>query len=958
MVFEPKTFAELFADMRDRTPPRITDFEEGSVARTLYESFSYELALLYEQMQRVYLSAFVDTATGEQLDRVVTILGIKRGEPDFATGLVTFERDLGIEEDITVPVNTLVTTSEDASETLKKAFETIETVTIPMDQTTVQARVQAVRRGEAEATAAETVQVMPQPVPGVKAVKNEAPIQFMGKRRETDEELRDRAKKALLAASGANPTAIENALLSLSGVKEVKVREKFQFDFAQGTVILSREASAGELTIPEATLLQLSTDGRRFETTETTLLRDSERSVEVGIRAVNPGVTGRAPEALSWEDLKLPNPDSDDVTLQVTNVEPISLSDLGMVEVFVDGVDFQDPVAVDILRQEIDRVRAAGIYVLLKPANPVGLEGVFQIELDPGLRLSPEERIRLEAEVQAAILAYLEAQRMGQPLLVSQITKNILSMSGINDLINFSLTAWRGEGAQAEKTLYDSDVKRLPVDVLEKFVPQSIRVASETKPLPVRVQVQALALNDHKQAAIEAALATYFERPRSTIRKSEIESHLVAALGQEPPTETVADASQGIVRVKLSPQFWQSHTPFDGETVEVSFVEQAHLDQENLFIYDKFLEITGALKLTLPLTATEREKQTLRDQVQHQIEDYLEGLSPEENVEIEQLAQIAIGVEQVLDVAWQPEDFHLHLTQDEDSQAVDDRIDGTVIKVERFEKTRLATDFVIVSDIQTVAVTITALTLRLDITGQLPANIAISQLQVMMREAIQNTLTGPIHQTLPKLAVGQSLDYEQLKANFQSAISEAVQALSREAIQALVKLAHGTVTLQIAEEVEIREPIPVPLGTELPLADGSLSVVTIAAIALEDNIPVLVPVQTVVSRQATATVIAAGASWQPLVVPTSGSSSTISLMIENTEPIQLLQLDQQQPVDDALQQLAEQAKTFLRGAGYALEALDLDPVGGNIFVRSVERAVLQPLAIEAEMKLEMPLSTR
>lgn len=98
MAFEKKVFSELYksmvADTRERIP-ELNDFEEGSVVRSLYESFAYELGLLYEQMELVYLSGFVDTAEEYDLDRVVSILGIKRNEPDFAIGKVRFERETG-----------------------------------------------------------------------------------------------------------------------------------------------------------------------------------------------------------------------------------------------------------------------------------------------------------------------------------------------------------------------------------------------------------------------------------------------------------------------------------------------------------------------------------------------------------------------------------------------------------------------------------------------------------------------------------------------------------------------------------------------------------------------------------------------------------------------------------------------------------------------------------------------
>src|SRR4051794_23734708 len=104
----------MVADTRRRLPD-LADFEEGSVVRSLYESFAYELALLYEQLDLVYQAGFVDTAEGSHLDRVVAVLGLKRNEPDFAAGIVTFERDKGLIEELVIPIGTLVATEEDQS---------------------------------------------------------------------------------------------------------------------------------------------------------------------------------------------------------------------------------------------------------------------------------------------------------------------------------------------------------------------------------------------------------------------------------------------------------------------------------------------------------------------------------------------------------------------------------------------------------------------------------------------------------------------------------------------------------------------------------------------------------------------------------------------------------------------------------------------------------------------------
>lgn len=221
MSFEPKKYRQILEEMQQRALPGITDFEVGSVARTMFEAFSYEMALLYQKMNWVYLSGFVDTAESSQLDQVVAILGIKRGLPDFASGEVTFIRDLG-ENEIAVPLGTLVAT-EESEESPKKVYQTLQRIVLGKDQGEATVRVQAVERGNEQVTEAETVVVMPRPIPGIKEVVNAARIEFLGKRRETDEALRERAKNTLLSSGKASKIAIENAVIGLPDVFDVVV---------------------------------------------------------------------------------------------------------------------------------------------------------------------------------------------------------------------------------------------------------------------------------------------------------------------------------------------------------------------------------------------------------------------------------------------------------------------------------------------------------------------------------------------------------------------------------------------------------------------------------------------------------------------------------------------------------------------------------------------------------------
>ena len=73
----------------------LTDLHAGSVVRTLSESISLEIAGLYAQLEAVYQSGFVDTATGSSLDNVVALLGIERVTGGRAVGEVEFTRSPG-----------------------------------------------------------------------------------------------------------------------------------------------------------------------------------------------------------------------------------------------------------------------------------------------------------------------------------------------------------------------------------------------------------------------------------------------------------------------------------------------------------------------------------------------------------------------------------------------------------------------------------------------------------------------------------------------------------------------------------------------------------------------------------------------------------------------------------------------------------------------------------------------
>ena len=90
---KPDNHTPFFVNYRLDAPQMITDINPGSVIRTITESIALEIDFLYAQMDRIYDSGFIDTATGKSLDLVVSLLGINRKVAGNASGEVTFGRN-------------------------------------------------------------------------------------------------------------------------------------------------------------------------------------------------------------------------------------------------------------------------------------------------------------------------------------------------------------------------------------------------------------------------------------------------------------------------------------------------------------------------------------------------------------------------------------------------------------------------------------------------------------------------------------------------------------------------------------------------------------------------------------------------------------------------------------------------------------------------------------------------
>jgi len=215
----PSTTVTVNYYPRSADPSPITDLNVGGVARTVVEALSRELALVYAQLNLAYEAGFVETAPGRSLDRVVALLGYRRFRAGRPTGTVTFRRRPGSTGNITIPAGTPVTDAEDSVR-----YETSESRVMLAGESTAEVRV----RGASQATApveAGVLSVIQRAIAGLDSVANEAPTS-RASQDETDEELRTRARDALLAASKGTVEAIRFGLLQMPEVRDVEIAER------------------------------------------------------------------------------------------------------------------------------------------------------------------------------------------------------------------------------------------------------------------------------------------------------------------------------------------------------------------------------------------------------------------------------------------------------------------------------------------------------------------------------------------------------------------------------------------------------------------------------------------------------------------------------------------------------------------------------------------------------------
>lgn len=200
---------------------RLTDRNPGSVTSLVAESFARQFAVLHQQMDMIYKSAFVDTATNAALDHVAALLGLLRKDAKFASGEVLFKRSTPAQGDITIAAGTLVSTAQGIN------FETSDERTLRRGQLSVIVPIRAQFEGTTGRVDSGTITNINRPIYGLEGVINEEAT-FFAAAKETDDEFRKRIKGVIERAGKATLESLrQNLIEDVPGVNEgnLQIRE-------------------------------------------------------------------------------------------------------------------------------------------------------------------------------------------------------------------------------------------------------------------------------------------------------------------------------------------------------------------------------------------------------------------------------------------------------------------------------------------------------------------------------------------------------------------------------------------------------------------------------------------------------------------------------------------------------------------------------------------------------------
>lgn len=213
-----KTETEILAEIEEFMAsmfPRMQANDRLTLHYILSRASANSIVGLYERIEEVLDQVDILRATGADLEHLVSAHLLTRSLGDYATGSITFRRNVPALEDITIPSGTRCQAGS-------QFFATTEAGTIAEGEVSTSVAATAEERGLDGNVAAYTINAIYSSLPAVDTVEN--PLAFSGGTAdETDEELRQRYIDIVTLPGLATEEMLERHLEDLDDVSEALV---------------------------------------------------------------------------------------------------------------------------------------------------------------------------------------------------------------------------------------------------------------------------------------------------------------------------------------------------------------------------------------------------------------------------------------------------------------------------------------------------------------------------------------------------------------------------------------------------------------------------------------------------------------------------------------------------------------------------------------------------------------
>ena len=219
--FRTKTYDEVLETMIENAGQIFgydMDLSNNTILGQKLRSTAVEIATLWQELEGAYYSAFISSAEGQSLDRIVALVGLKRNSALNASGIVTFSVDEAKESDIGISSGTIVGTADESI-----LFKTSEDAVLYAGETSVDVPVVAQEAGSDGNVSGGTITKLVTSMSEIDSITNASALTGGGDA-ETDAKLRTRAMTMKPTAKGT-VSALESGLLALDGVMDVNVVE-------------------------------------------------------------------------------------------------------------------------------------------------------------------------------------------------------------------------------------------------------------------------------------------------------------------------------------------------------------------------------------------------------------------------------------------------------------------------------------------------------------------------------------------------------------------------------------------------------------------------------------------------------------------------------------------------------------------------------------------------------------